>query len=337
MTYRLFVGLLAATLLAAATGCTPPIINGPASLPVDTEITGTIAASGEVNEFRLGWLPTGAQLQVEVIGTSGDLDPMVAVFNDDQTLWAQNDDFDVDGGIYDARIEGSIYRADRYTVAVTASTATRRPTSGDYVLRVRITEGTLPRPRGQTVFLDFDGAIVRNFPGFGQLSLDAFDATQLGFDSDLTPHVIATIVEEMQRDYAGLDIGFVTSAEGAPDQPFTRIIFGAGGAAGLFGVADDIDSFNTDLDNTVLVFVDNFEGISADLDETAQAIANVASHELGHALGLWHVDSDPLLMDDVTPAEALVADQLFGRGTLVDFPYGDQDAMALLTDWLGPL
>ena len=335
MTYRLFVCLLAAMLLAAATGCTPSPGDTPAVLPLDWEITGTISSPGEVNEFALGRLPAGAQLQVEVIKTSGDLDPMVAVFNDDQTLWAQNDDFDLEARIYDSRMEGPIYHADSYTVAVTASTAIS-PTSGDYLLRVRITEGTLPEPQGQTVFLDFDGAIVRNFPGFSRLGLEAFDAMQLGFESDLTAQIIVTIVEAMERDYAGLDVRFVTSAEGPPEGPFTRIIFG-GGEDGLFGVADEIDSFNTDLENTVLVFVESFKGISADVDETAQAIANVASHELGHALGLWHVNSDSLLMDDVTPTDGLLEDQSFGRGTLVDFPFGIQDAMALLTDWLGPL
>ena len=70
----------------------------------------------------------------------------------------------------------------------------------------------------------------------------------------------------------------------------------------------------------------------------AVAIANVASHEAGHLLGLNHVDNDAALMDDRSAADVFLSDQEFMESPLSNdiMVIGTQDAVLLLDETVGP-
>ena len=72
-------------------------------------------------------------------------------------------------------------------------------------------------------------------------------------------------------------------------------------------------------------------------DEIAQAIANVASHELGHLLGLNHTEDTDGVMDITASANRLMQDQDFLRSPLEQhvFTIGQQNARTLLFDAVG--
>ncbi|MFQ5592347.1 MAG: matrixin family metalloprotease, partial [Phycisphaerae bacterium] len=71
--------------------------------------------------------------------------------------------------------------------------------------------------------------------------------------------------------------------------------------------------------------------------EMSTAIANVASHEVGHLLGLAHTADSLGIMDVTASLSELLADQDFRRSPLYYevFPIGHQDAIQTLVDTVG--
>ncbi|MEE9295128.1 MAG: hypothetical protein V3W34_09255, partial [Phycisphaerae bacterium] len=89
-----------------------------------------------------------------------------------------------------------------------------------------------------------------------------------------------------------------------------------------------------------IVFADTFEVFSAlspTIEEYAQAIANVTSHETGHLLGLVHTQDVRGLMDITATLRQLTWNQAFSRSPIEKstFPMGYQDAAVTLVDSVG--
>lgn len=193
--------------------------------------------------------------------------------------------------------------------------------------------------------------------------------------TDLDVNTIQTqIANQVQEAFDNVDINVnVLSGNSTPtDGQFTRVYIGDSpyGATSpgntLNGIATSVDLFNQDLftgnknlsltkNDAALVFVDNIfrpSGNFSDLSgnpvglnvtgsgtittqQVVNAISNVVIHELGHTLGLFHLDDglSTLLMNQFTNSNELRSIQNFGTtsNALAELPgvtQNDQERLA---------
>jgi len=152
--------------------------------------------------------------------------------------------------------------------------------------------------------------------------------------------MIDAIVSVMQTQYGSYNVE-IRSSKKYPSVPAdaTVIYFGLYDP-NLLGLAENCDEYNADLTQRAIVFTDTFAifmPLEPTLEEVATAIANVASHEAGHLLGLEHTQDWTELMDTTSPASSLLTAQTFHLAPLYTgvFPIGWQDSPLLLAGSLG--
>jgi predicted Zn-dependent protease len=195
--------------------------------------------------------------------------------------------------------------------------------------------------RPQVVLFNFDGAAGIEFGGRPAVDIPAFDA---GGISDAlagtTDELIDLVLEMVREDYEGIDVSFMTSRSVvASGEEVTVLHFGAYDRA-LLGVAENIDEFNERRVQEAIVFTDTFSVFNVlrpTVEQYAQALANVASHEAGHLLGLSHTSDRHGVMDITATLRQLTRNQAFSRSPLerMTFPTGHQDAVQSLIESVG--
>jgi hypothetical protein len=188
----------------------------------------------------------------------------------------------------------------------------------------------------QTLFLDFDGAIVAPslFGGDpGSVSLSPLGAFLAGWgltpadEGDLIDSILATVEENLATDLAAsgvnplFDVEILNSRD-HPD-PFgvanvSRVIVGGTiGELGLstIGIAQSIDPGNFEAAESAVVLLDLLSAASSDpnslnqfplapgatrLDVVGRGVGNIVAHEAGHFLASFHTDQQnatPAIMD----------------------------------------
>jgi len=302
-------------------------------------VAGQITNTADIDIYEIGPIYRGDRIIVTSM-VSGDLDATAALFNTEDCLIYANDDriWNVDTRPY----MNFVVRQDSSfcSLAIAASEGTEG--SGQYGLWIQIEAGNVaPDAQTQVVVLDFDGAQSVSVGGMNVGNISAFDAADI--DESLagqTSQVINQIEATVRADYADYDVEIYSTAEGdLPDQPYTTIYFGQHNPY-LLGLADYVDYYNRDLTQEGIVFIETFNlfmpyrpGASG----MAQVIGNVASHELGHLLGLNHTNDPTELMDSTATAGQMLDDQDFHRAVLKSeiFPTGYQDSDQLLAQAVG--
>lgn len=200
-----------------------------------------------------------------------------------------------------------------------------------------------PGPVRQVVWLNFHGVEGLTISDHAGLSFGAVDAAALGMAyAGQTDALRRAIRDRVKACFAEFEIDVYTSQEGFPPTArFSTIHFG-GSDPELLGLAENIDPGNEDVVQHAVVFLENFAVYATNMELTVEElggmIGNVASHELGHLLGLHHT-RQPRSVMDVSAADAwdLVAMRDFKRAELdpAVFPVGWQDAAGILACTVG--
>ncbi len=311
-------------------------------LPSDgaIQVNGTIDGTDDVDVFDLGPVQAGDRIILQT-EQGGGLDAAAGLFDDAGMLLIVNDDRSYSMRLYDPYID-HVVREDLPRCYLAVASSPYQPSTGSYSLTIeRQPDVSVPQPEGQAVLLDFNGeAGVRI--GYRQpVNVPAFDAADISSRyTGQTDEMIDLIEAMVMEDYADYDVDFYNTADGDnPTGDVTRVFFGSYDA-GLLGLADTIDPYNTRPEEECIVFIETFElfmPLNPTLEEMATALANVAAHELGHLLGLNHTRDVTEVMDISASARQMLLDETFHVAPLDDgvFPIGLQDPGMLLMQALG--
>lgn len=301
--------------------------------PRRSSVSGSLSGSLSYDLYSVGPSARGDRWTISPSGLGGGA-IVVALFDDQENLLARE-------YVTGAMRLTHIMRENVGNVQIGVMVPSGRH-GGSYRLDVTIQPAaTVPSPRRQLVWLNFGGATGVRVNGRAAISFAAFDGAMVG--EAYTGHTQAlkdAIVASMRADYQDYNVEIVTSDEAPePTEPHAVIQFG-GRSNGLLGLADSVDDYNADLSQTAVVYVENFEPywtMKLTPDEMGVMIANVASHELGHLLGLYHTQDPTDTMDTTGSAWDLAGSQRFSRARLEPtvFATGMEDSPALLEQIVG--
>lgn len=312
----------------------------PVSVGVDYTLRGSIDSADDVDVYDVGPVETGDRVLAEVFADDG-LQAAIALFDENGHSLLVNDSRNAYLGRLEPYVDIVARRGSAQAYLVVTSTPGTLST-GDYTLAVRIDPGAeAPSPTPQRILLNFDGAEDVGFGGRPDIDIPAFDAAGIspifaGASADIADLITALVRE----DFAGLDVEILSTVEGASADEETSVIhFGTYDAA-LLGVAESVDEYNGEARQDAIVFTDTFAAfnpLNPSIDEMAQAIANVASHEIGHLLGLVHTSGSEDLMDITASLSQLMLDQSFAVAGLhpTVFLIGMQNSPVYLSDSVG--
>jgi hypothetical protein len=312
------------------------------SLPLgnsdEATFAGRIDAGGDVDVYHLGTLSPGDRLTVDVQTTSGDLDPVAAIFDSREDLIAFNDDRTPDGSNLNPFLD-IVLRGDAGTYYLGIIAYPDSTTTGDYQVTVQIQRGVgVPSPEAQIVFLDWKGGPNIVVPNVGTFDLPPFSATDVGLAAPQTAALKDRVQQVVAQRYAAFDFILLNSDDDAvPSQPHSTVYFG-GDNPQAFAISEQIDTFNADPSDRSIVFTASYRTAFTHLptfEEMAQALGNTVAHEVGHLLGLVHTADCNDLMDTSCFNDRILSPQAFDTGKLDSsvFPFGWQPEVDIL-DWL---
>lgn len=316
-----------------ATAAILPPLDETSSAHVDARLD----RAGDIDVYALGPTQLGDRLTLTLLPATG-VGLSVGVFDDQGRLRQLYKNIAGRGRTVALEAISHESATELYVVVTPADGSI---TIGAYGLTARLQHGEAPTSRSQVIVLNFDGASGVSIGGGPAVNVPAFDASRI--DATFAGHtteIRESIVANVRRSLSGLNVTLRASNEpGAFNGTVTVIHFGTYNP-NLLGLADTIDMYNQRLDESAIIYTDTF-ALFAQLrpteDEIAQAIANTASHEIGHLLGLWHVRDATRLMDVTATARQMLRRQTYGTAPLHEsiFPLGMQDDTRLLSWGVG--
>lgn len=294
---------------------------------IDSLIAEGDVGPGGYRMFDLGVSDAGDQWSLEPVGAQPAYF-IVALFDENQNLLYRDYVGTGYGFEHILRIGAS-----HLTLGVMPSSG-----SAGGAFRIRATRAAgaeIPAPQSQVVWLNFGGAQGVSVHGSQALSFGPFEGDSLGATyAGTTATLKQAIVEVVRADYAPYNVTIATSDDGPAPAGASIVHFG-GYDSGLLGLADSVDGYNRVTQQNAIIYVDSFapyEVMQLTPDEMGEMIGNVASHELGHLLGLYHTRDPNDVMDTTGTAWQLAQTQDFLRASLEPsvFAIGSEDSPTML-------
>lgn len=249
--------------------------------------------------------------------------------------------------------QGVVFTPESRLIIGHASTRNLLVMDGGFGAKVRIERATgQNNQRQQVVLVDFDGSggfavNIANTSGIiPPLNAADIDPTWTGNETALMKQAV---LQRMNAVYAPYNIAFFSSDNPPTTSPRLRMYIGGSSQFSL-GLSDYVDPRNETLTGSGVAYATSI-GLSAIANEFANpvstptdvglAIGMVAAHELGHLLGLRHVQNNPsdimLTNYDPTLGLSITASEVEQDEQLFDLPsLGVQDAATLLLETIGP-
>lgn len=302
-------------------------------------LAGTISSNSDVDVYTLGPLQAGDRLIIDV-GHSGDLDAAMAIFDVDGEIAFENDDRDLDLGQLDPFLN-AVIRHDSPVYYLAITSAPLGPSTGGYHMNLnRVLGGTAPLPLPQTVILNFAGGTVT---ASGETyTVGPFDTADIWpAYTGMTAWVQAKIADTVRKDFEGLNLIVEISPPAVlPSACTASVVYFGGYNPQAFGTSQQIDPYNASACDASIIFTQMFTpsrfGRVLTGDELGLVIGRIATHEIGHLLGLNHVANVVDIMDTTGGPETF-----FNQGFMTSeldwtiFPIGSQNAVRLLLETLG--
>jgi hypothetical protein len=304
------------------------------------EFTGTIADANDVKVYALGRLAPGDHLVADVQRTGGNLDPILALFDDQEELIAFNDDRAADGSDLNPLLD-LVVRGDRPNYYLTVAGYQGDQTAGTYSVAISVQRDVgVPAPEAQIVYLNWRGGsniVIRNV---GTYNLPAFSAADVGRPAEETLALKQRVQQIVEERYTAYNLTVLSSDDtDTPTAPHSTVYFG-GRDLQAFAISEQIDTLNEDPNDNTIVFTQSYRGAftrTPTFEQMGQALGNTVAHEIGHLLGLVHTADPNDLMDTTAYNERILTAQEFSKAAVDDsiLPFGFQDAPDILTWILG--